>query len=292
MPKTQPQSHHEQAVSQYYTDHTEKSYMAQWDSDNIHLGLFEEGESIAFCELIPERALIKKRAIQRMTEAVIGPARIQSSDIVVDAGCGIAGTAIYIAQTYRCQVIGINICQHQLDIAAHKVASAQNGSLIQLKFADCSRHLPFPDHSVDVIVNIESACHYSNRRQFLSECKRILKPTGRIAAQDVVYSTDTSAEDYTKYIVPLCEAWRLSKLETPQSYKEILEDSGFKVIELIDLRDGIKPNIDHMNGVSQLIASHNSTLTEDEQLWQHQRTTLAAAYYKTLFTAIRYLATT
>src|SRR5262249_39613855 len=109
-------SEHEERVDQYYRRATSEFYVPHWNDDHIHFGLFVPGEAV---ELDPSLdASIKEVVrvpVERMMDAVIGPAGITAGDRVVDAGCGIGGTALHVAERHGCEVIGVNICADQLE---------------------------------------------------------------------------------------------------------------------------------------------------------------------------------
>ena len=171
------------------------------------------------------------RGLERMIEAIVAPAAIGESCHVVDAGCGIGGTAIYLARTRGCTVTGVNLHRGQLEIARGKARDASLAHRIGFEYGNCSHHLPFAGDSIDVVVNIESACHYSDRGQFLREVCRILKPGGRIVAMDWLMRDGTSAEQYDRYIRPVCEHWALSGLESLSTYAGRLRGAGLTVLE-------------------------------------------------------------
>ena len=102
---------------------------------------------------------------------------------------------------------------------------------ISYEYADCARSLPFDDSSTDVVVNIESACHYSDRRQFVREVSRILKPGGRIVAMDWMARDGLSAAEHEKYIAPLCEPFAVHGLESQSTYSEMLRGTGLEVLQ-------------------------------------------------------------
>ncbi len=116
-------------------------------------------------------------------------------------------------------------------MAAGKASDAGLDDRVRFEFADCSLSLPFADASVDVVVNIESACHYDDRRQFLHEVSRILKPSGKIVATDWMARDGLAAEEYDKYIVPLCEPFAVQGLESQSTYSEKLREAGLEVLE-------------------------------------------------------------
>lgn len=156
---------------------------------------------------------------------------IEADHHVVDAGCGVGGTAIHLARTRGCAVTGISLSELQLEIARRKAADAGLDGRVGFEYADCSRTLPFDDGSIDAVVNIESACHYSDRGQFLREVRRILKPGGRIAAQDWMARDGISATEYDEYIQPLCESWAMTSLERQSGYLRKLREAGLDVLE-------------------------------------------------------------
>ena len=220
---------HERAVQRHYDAMTRKFYL-QWNPDHIHLGLFGPGECPRRNEELKGSAVLA-RALERMVDVVTAPADINASHHVVDAGCGVGGTAVHLARTRGCKVTGVNISRLQLDMAAVRAQDVSLGDRLSFIYGDCSRALPFDDASVDVVVNIESARHYSDRAAFLREVYRILKPGGKLVASDWVTRSGLSAAEYTKLIQPICDAWLLFGSESQATYTRLLHDAGLKTLE-------------------------------------------------------------
>ena len=224
-------SDHENAVAQYYDDATSWFYVGGWNPDHIHFGLFEPGECPKPGENLPESVGLV-RAVERMIDVIVAPAGIRSDHRVVDAGCGTGGTAIHLARKHGCTVSGVNISGEQLELAEKKARDAGLDDRVSFAYADCSQHLPFPDDSTDLVVNIESACHYSDRSRFLQEVRRILKPGGRIAATDWMARDGLQPGQREKHIEPLCVAWTIHSLESRSTYAQRLRDAGLTVVEI------------------------------------------------------------
>lgn len=222
----------DQKAMRHYDDMTVDLYMARWNSEHFHCGLFEdedipkEGAPFAGPESLT-------RGLERMIEAIVTPAKIKAHHHVVDAGCGIGGTSLYLAKTRGCRVTGVNLHEGQLEMAEKRANDAGLARRVGFKHGDCSRRLPFDSNSIDIVVNIESACHYSDREQFLREVHRILKPDGRIVALDWLMTNDATAEQRERYIKPLCDHWALSSLESLSSYARLLRETGFAVLECV-----------------------------------------------------------
>ncbi len=230
----QPITPQECGTMRHYDDMTVDFYLARWNSRHIHFGLFEDeevpGDGAPFAG--PESLT---RGLERMVDVITDPADIGPHHHVVDAGCGVGGTAIYLATSRGCRVIGVNMNEGQLEIARTKATEAGlTTDQVDFRRGNCSLRLPFESESIDVVTNIESACYYSDRRQFLSEVYRILKPGGQIVAEDWLMSDDTSAEQHERYIKPLCKYWALAGLESLSSYERLLREAGFTVLECTD----------------------------------------------------------
>ena len=224
-----PLPEHECSVMEHYDKMTKEFYL-QWSPDHFHFGAFKPRERPRHNENPKESAGLA-RALDRIVEIIVAPARIEGHHHVVDAGCGVGGTAIHLTRTQGCRITGVNLCKLHLEMAERKVVNAGLDDRIDFEYADCSRSLPFADGSVDVVVNIESARHYSDRRKFLHEVYRILKPGGRIVASDWMVRDVIPANQYKNYIQPLCEDWMMCSLESQSSYTRLLQDAGLEVIE-------------------------------------------------------------
>ncbi len=222
-------SEHSRLVELHYDELT-AGYAASWNPDHIHLGLFEPEDVPEDLNRLAESAGLQ-RAVERMVDVIAAPAGIGADHHVVDAGCGVGGTAIYLANKHGCAVTGVNVNRKQLEIANRKAADAGVEDRVRFGYADCSEHLPFDDGSIDAVVNIESACHYGDRGTFLREVFRILSPGGRIAAMDWMARDDLSGEEYEQHILPLCEPWMVSPLERQSTYTRLLAGAGFELVE-------------------------------------------------------------
>lgn len=284
-------SDHERAVARYYDDATHGFYVRGWNPDHIHFGLFEPGECPKPGEILSESAGLAQ-AVERMIDVIVAPAGIRADHRVVDAGCGIGGTAIHLARRYGCTVSGVNISREQLKLAEKKARHAGVDDRISFVYADCSRHLPFADDSTDVVVNIESACHYSDRSRFLQEVRRILKPGGRIAAMDWMARDGLRPGQREEHIEPLCVAWTIHSLESRSTYAEQLRDAGLTIVEIGSFGGKDADNIRILEySYQQLIALEVGGMnTDSHRTLMEQFRTLSMAWRQGYFELGRYYA--
>ena len=241
-------------ASQYYDENTPGIYLSGWNQDHIHFGVFEPGECPAPGESMVESEGLA-RAVLRMVKVVVEPAKIQAHHHVVDAGCGVGGTSIYLAKNRGCRVTGVNINRLQLEIAREKATEALLTDRIEFEYADCARSLPFEDNSIDAVVNIESACHYGDRARFIHEVSRILKPGGILAGMDWMARDGLDSETYDRDIMPLCEPFAVHGLESRTTYSEKLNDAGLEILEFAGFDGKDADNLELVKNSYHLLAS-------------------------------------
>ena len=221
---------HRQQVESYFDEFTPGFYLQGWSRDHLHFALFEPGECPGPGEsLVDSRGMA--RGLVRMVDTVVAPAEIRADHHVVDAGSGVGGTVLRLASTTGCRVTGLDLSKRQLETARRKTAEAGLADQVRFEHADCSRSLPLPDNSIDTVVNIESACHYSDRRTFLREVHRILKPGGRLVAGDWLARDGLTAAENREHILPIERAFALYDLESQSSYTEKLREAGLDLLE-------------------------------------------------------------
>ncbi len=98
-------------------------------------------------------------------------AELENAETVIDVGSGLSSPAIYWTNLYKnLQVCCVNINYNQLCFS---------GPQKNIEFVNStSTKLPFDDNSVTRVLALESPQHFKPIENFISECKRILKPSG------------------------------------------------------------------------------------------------------------------
>ena len=90
------------------TPQSENAYKDSWDLNNslaIHYGYWDEK-----VKNFPQSLL-------RMNEVMMETAKIKPTDKVLDAGCGIGGSSIFLAEKIGCSVTGISLSERQVNKA-------------------------------------------------------------------------------------------------------------------------------------------------------------------------------
>jgi SAM-dependent methyltransferase len=207
-----------QKIIDYYRD-TENAYKDSWDlnsSLSIHYGYWDK------------KVRSFPQSLLRMNEVMMEAAMIKLTDKVLDAGCGVGGSSIFLASTTSCQVTGISLSERQIEQAKANSMQKEVGTLVDFKVMDfCATD--FPDASFDVVWGCESICYSEDKQQFVKEAWRLLKPGGRLVVADgfVTMSEYNERPVIRKWL----DGWQVKNLASPKRFENLLGLHGFVNIE-------------------------------------------------------------
>jgi SAM-dependent methyltransferase len=162
-----------------------------------------------------------------MNEVMMDKSGIRESDTVLDAGCGVGGSAIYLAKNRRCVITGISLSERQVKQAKGNAIKNRVEGLVDFKVMDYSA-TDFQDSSFDVVWGCESICYADDKQKFIEEAYRLLKPGGRLIIADG-FATRFGNNDHPA-IRKWLDGWQVNYLETPKRFSNMLELAGFSEV--------------------------------------------------------------
>jgi ubiquinone/menaquinone biosynthesis C-methylase UbiE len=155
------------------------------------------------------------------TVELAGLAGIAADMSVLDVGSGVGGPARFLAETYGCRVIGVDLSEPFVEAARY--LTERTGQSGQVSFETASAlELPFDAGRFDVALLQHVAMNISDRARLYREIRRVLKAGGRFATFDVVM---VSGEPH--YPVPWARTPATSFLLTADATRAAIESAGF-----------------------------------------------------------------
>ncbi|MEO7924244.1 MAG: methyltransferase domain-containing protein [Chitinophagaceae bacterium] len=217
-----PPSDYHQKIIDYYRD-TENAYKDSWDLNNslaIHYGYWDD------------KVKSFPQSLIRMNEVMMTTAGIKPGDRVLDAGCGVGGSSIFLASMLGCKVTGITLSPRQVELATLNASKKNIQDLVDFKAMDYC-NTDFPDASFDVVWGCESICYADDKEKFIKEAFRLLKPGGRLVVADGFVTEFENNEN--PIIRQWLDGWEVNWLESPERFENFMRQAGFSAIQYRDI---------------------------------------------------------
>jgi SAM-dependent methyltransferase len=162
---------------------------------------------------------------RKASEDFLGQLGLTAATHVLDVGCGLGGSARFVASRYGSRVIGIDLTGEYVAtgntlcswVGLEKRISLQQGSALAMSFADASFDRAYMMH---VGMNIE------DKETLAKEVARTLRPGALFGIYDVM----RTGPGELAYPVPWASTPELSAVAEPERYKAALQAAGFVII--------------------------------------------------------------
>ena len=121
----------------------------------------------------------RRQAQIDLIEEILNWAGVSQPSNILDVGCGIGGSSLYLAEKFNANATGITLSPVQAARATERAKEANLSTRCSFQVAD-AQAMPFADNSFDLVWSLESGEHMPDKSQFLRECYRVLKPGGKL----------------------------------------------------------------------------------------------------------------
>lgn len=193
----------------------------------------------------------RRQAQIDLIEELLKWSQVQQAEHILDVGCGIGGSSLYLAQKFNAAVTGITLSPVQ---AARATERAQEAGIAakplitpraQFQVAD-ALNLPFADHSFDLVWSLESGEHMPDKVQFLQECYRVLKPGGRLLVatwchRPTSLTLGPLTPDEQRHLAKIYQVYCLPYVISLPEYEVIARNLSFNNIRTADWSNAVAP---------------------------------------------------
>jgi ubiquinone/menaquinone biosynthesis C-methylase UbiE len=127
---------------------------------------------------------------------------------VLDVASGAGASAIVLAQTFGCEVVGVDYGAESVGGATAAAEAAGVASRVRFLQGDAER-LPIADASVDAIVCECAFCTFPDKTAAANEFARVLGPGGRVGVSDLIRRVETlpaELQDLLAWIACIADA--------------------------------------------------------------------------------------
>ncbi|MFN2534314.1 MAG: methyltransferase domain-containing protein [Pseudonocardiaceae bacterium] len=220
------------AIVGYY-DETWLDYRVLWlNPDNlaVHFGYTDENTRS------------HTDALKNMNRVLADRVQIEPGARVLDAGCGVGGSSLWLAQERGADVVGITLAARQVEKARSYAARRGLANRVHFEVADFTA-TPFPDASFDVVWAVESLCHAPHKAAFYQEAARVLRPGGRVVVADFVRAGRPLDPTGERLLHEWLSGWAVPDIDTHGEHTEHLAAAGFVDTRLDDVTAHTRPSL-------------------------------------------------
>lgn len=143
---------------------------------------------------------------------------------VLDVGSGIGGPARHFATAQGCRVTGIDLTAEFVEAAEALTRRCGLAGLVSFRQGSALA-MPFPDSGFDAATLTHVGMNIADKAALFAEVRRVLKPGARFGVYDVMQVADGDLP----YPMPWAATPETSFVETPETYRRLLEEAGFAV---------------------------------------------------------------
>jgi tocopherol O-methyltransferase len=216
-----------QRIADFY-DSSSQLWESIW-GEHMHHGYYGRGGQMK---------LDRRQAQIDLIEEILAWGNVRKATHILDVGCGIGGSTLYLAEKFHGEADGITLSPVQAARASARAQEVNLDQKVSFQVADALK-TPFPDHNFDLVWSLESGEHMPDKYQFLRECYRVLQPGGTFLMATWCHRPTTSlagnlTEGEIKLLNEIYRVYCLPYVISLPEYADIAREIGFQEVKTDD----------------------------------------------------------
>jgi len=163
----------------------------------------------------------------RLTERLGEKLGLGAGVKVLDVASGKGESAIFLAQRFGCEAVGVDFGPENVRRAHARAEGAGVGHLVRFQQGDAEM-LDFPDASFDAVLCECAFCTFPYKRQAAVEFARVLRPAGKVGLSDLTRLAELPEELRGLLAWVAC----IADARPVQEYAGYLEAAGIRNVEV------------------------------------------------------------
>ena len=166
------------------------------------------------------------------TDSLLDQLNISGQEFLLDIGCGLGGTARYIATKYKNRIVGVDLTPEYIETG--KVLNSWLNLDNSIKLMEGSAlNMPFQDNLFDGSYMLHVGMNIEDKVSLFTEIFRVLKPGSSFGIYDIM----REKQGDLAYPVPWATNSNTSKISSADQYKKALKGAGFDISKENNRRD-------------------------------------------------------
>lgn len=223
-----------------YYDNTRLDYRILWfGSKNraVHFGYYDHNVKT------------HDAALLNLNKVMAEKSGVRNGDLILDAGCGHGGSAIWLAENYDVHVEGITLVPHQVKKAQKSARLGKLQHRVSFSVQDYTK-TNFADESFSLVWACESVCHAMDKKKFYQEAYRLLKPGGRLICADYFRTERPLPAAGEKLLHQWLDGWSIIDLDDFTEHKSYAMQCGFTDIQIENITEFTRPSLRHLHSMA------------------------------------------
>jgi len=149
---------------------------------------------------------------------------LQPTDRVLDIASGKGTSAMFLTETFGCEVVGVDYGRHAVTQANETTKAAGLADRVRFEQGD-AESLPFSDNAFTAVICECAFCTFPNKGTAAAEMARVLGENGRIGLSDLTRNGQLPPELDTLLAWIAC----IADAQPVEAYTAYLNQAGFQV---------------------------------------------------------------